>query len=272
VVHPSHVASLFWPLGLGLATGFVAGIRSSSGGLWSSDWWRTETWNRRWRGALAGGVRMAALAGALSVVGILGLAGAHPHDVRAYFSTVFAGSTVGGAGLMVMTALALPNMAVWLLVPAMGGCVEASGSGVYQTYCFVGYGGYVGHPLGGAPTPSGYPALGTAPPAFYLFALIPLVAVVLGGAIAARLGGARSRGEAATVGALAGVVFGFILLLAVVLASVVARFNGPLSLVSSGTWHFGPNPSTSFQLGLIWGAAGGALGGGLAGRTRPGAT
>jgi hypothetical protein len=262
------VASLFWPLGIGLVTGFVAGIRSSSEGLWSSDWWQTERWNRRWRGALAGGVRMAVLAAALAVAGILGLAAAHPHDVRAYFATVFGGSTVGGISLMVMTALALPNMAVWLLVPAMGGCVEASGSGVYQTYCFLGYGGYAGHPLGGPPTPSGYPALGTAPPAFYLFALIPLVAVVLGGAIAARMGGARTRGEATTVGAMAGVFFGIILLAAVVLASVTARFNGPLSLVSSGIWHFGPNPLASFQLGVLWGAAGGALGGALGGRTK----
>jgi Family of unknown function (DUF6350) len=260
-VHPSHVASLFWPLALGLAAGFVGGLRSSQGGLWSSDWWQTDTWSRRWRGVLAGGAWMAATAGVLAVAGILGLAVVRPHDVAAYFGTVFSGSILGGVALICMTALVLPNMAVWLLIPAMGGCLQVGGSGVYRAYCFVGYTAFPGHPLGGLNGPSGYPRLGDAPPAFLLFALIPLAAVLIGGAIAARRADVRTRGEGLVVGATAGVVFALLLVVAAGLASVTARFNGPLSQVATGYWQFGPNPAASFQLGLAWGMLGGALGG-----------
>jgi hypothetical protein len=262
-LHPSHVSSLFWPLATGLAAGFAGGVRSPGPSVWTSEWWQGESWNRRWRGALSGGWWMLVVAAAASFAALVGLAVARPHDTAAYFRLVSDQGPAGTVAMVVLTALAVPNMAVLTLIPAMGGCLEATGTAVYQSYCFLGYSSFAGHSLGGIPNPSGYPSLGSAPPAFSLFLLVPLVAVLLGGVRAARRAPARSRAEAAAVGSLAGVVFGAAVMVAAILATITARFNGPLFLVSTGYWRFGPNPATAAQLGLAWGLAGGALGGWL---------
>jgi uncharacterized protein DUF6350 len=267
-VHPSHVSSLFWPLAIGLAAGFAGGLRSGGESVWTSDWWKGEDWNRRWRGILAGALRMTVLGIGLSTLGLLILGAVHPHDVGTYFRTVFAGSSVTGAVLIVLTALVLPNLAVWLLIPAMGGCLEVTGSAVYQPYCFVGYGSFLGHPLPGPPEPSGFPQIGAAPHAFLLLLLIPLIAVLLGGLRAARRAEARTRAEGALAGALAGLVFAACLAMIAALAMVTTRFNGPFYIVSTGSLRYGPSPAAAFQLGLLWGVAGGAAGGWLA-RVRP---
>jgi hypothetical protein len=263
-VHPSHISSLFWPLAIGLAAGFAGGVRSDGEAVWTSDWWRGDDWSRRWRGILAGAMRMTVLSLGLSMLGLLALGAVHPHDVGTYFRTVFAGSSLAGVALIVLTALLLPNLAVWLLIPAMGGCLEVSGSGVYQPYCFVGYGSFLGHLLPGPPEPSGFPQIGAAPPAYYLLLIIPLIAVVLGGVRAARRAEAGTRAEGAVAGALAGLVFAFFLAVIAALAMASARFNGPFYVVSTGSFRYGPSPATAFQLGLLWGVAGGATGGWLA--------
>jgi len=190
---------------------------------------------------------------------------ARPHDTAAYFHTVRTQGADGGATVVVLSALALPNMAVWLIEPAMGGCLEVNGSGVFRPYCFLSYGSFAGHQVPGAPAISGFPALGGAPAAFVLFALIPLAAVVDGGIRAARSGSARSRREAAAIGALAGVVFALWFVLALALATISARLNGPLFIVSTGFWRYGPNPATGLQLALAWGVLGGLVGGWLSG-------
>jgi hypothetical protein len=42
---------------------------------------------------------------------------------------------------------------------------------------------------------------------------------------------------------------------------VTARFHGPLSYVATGYFRYGPYPPYGLELGLVWGAGGGAIGG-----------
>jgi hypothetical protein len=264
-VHPSHVSSLFWPLVIGVGAAVAGGARSAEGSVWASDWWAGESWNRRWRGVLAGGWRMSVLAFALSVAALVCLGVVHPGDTATYFRTVFAGTTLGGVVLMLLTALALPNLAVWLMIPAMGGCLEISGSAVYQPWCFVSYGSFLGNRLPGPPGPSGFPQLGSAPAWTYVLLLVPLLAVLLGGMRGAKRANARTRAEGALVGALAGLVFALVLAAVAALAMVSARFNGPFFVVGTGLLRYGPNAGAAFEIGLLWGVVGGAAGGWLTG-------
>ncbi|HXJ64693.1 MAG TPA: hypothetical protein VNN79_13140, partial [Actinomycetota bacterium] len=70
-VHPSHIASLMWPLALGAVAGFVGGVRSGPDGPWRSDWWEAEDWSRRWRASFAGGLRILLVGMGLALAGFL---------------------------------------------------------------------------------------------------------------------------------------------------------------------------------------------------------
>ncbi len=267
-LHPSHLASLFWPLALGLLMGFVGGIRSAGEEVWTSDWWETDRWNRRLRGALAGGWRMAWASMALAGVALIGLTLARLPDAGSYMDEVFSRGVTAGLSLLVLNALVVPNMVLWTLIPAMGGCLEAGGNTPHP-YCFLSYGAYPGHPTGGDPVNiQGFPNIGPAPAVFLLFVLVPLVAVVWGGLMAARSAEARTAGEGVGAGLLAGVVFAAILGLALTLAAVTATFKGPFAYPATGFFRFGPNPTHGTQLALVWGLLGGAAGGWL-GFVRP---
>jgi Family of unknown function (DUF6350) len=259
-IHPSHLASLFWPLAIAAVAGSVGGVRSAGGAMWTSDWWTTDRWNRRWRGALSGGWRMLWVGLAAAFASVLGLAAARPDVAVAYFRTTFRWGVPSGVGLLGLHAMAIPNMAAWTLVPAMGGCLEVNGTSVFEPYCFMSYSHYVGHPLPGPLNASGYPNLGGIPPGFFLFLLVPLVAVILGGMHAARKAAVRTAGEAVGVGALAGGAFALMFVAVLALAAITARFNGPIFIVSTGYWRFGPGPAAGFQLAMAWGALGGAAG------------
>jgi hypothetical protein len=64
---------------------------------------------------------------------------------------------------------------------------------------------------------------------------------------------------------MAGVVFTVWFVLAIILATISARLNGPLFIVSTGFWRYGPNPATGLQLALGWGVLGGLVGGWMSG-------
>jgi hypothetical protein len=200
---------------------------------------------------------------ALCGVALAGLALARFSDTRSYLDEVFSGGAVAGLSLLALNALVVPNMVLWLLIPAMGGCLQAGGNTAHP-YCFLSYGAYPGHPTGGIPVNlQGFPNLGPAPPVFLLFALIPLVAVVWGGVAAARSAEVRSASEAMGVGLLAGLVFAGILGLSLTLAVITATFKGPFAYPATGFFRFGPNPVHGIQLALVWGLLGGAAGGWL---------
>jgi len=269
LVYPSRLASLFWPLALGAAFGAIGGIRSVGDRIWTSDWlWASKSWGRRWRGAVAGGVWMLALGLVLSLVGLGIVLAVEGHRTASFMSQAFRPGVGIGVMAVVLALLALPNAAVWILVPAMGGCLEIGwggvGSGV-PAYCFLSYQSFFGRPLADTFNPSwGYHQLGAPPRAAFLFLLVPLVAVLGGGALAASRARVTRRAEPALVGGMAGIAFTAMFTGVLLLAEVTARFNGPLS-VAVGFFRYGPYPPYGIQLALAWGVLGGAIGGALLG-------
>jgi len=103
-------------------------------------------------------------------------------------------------------------------------------------------------------------AFGSAPAGYLLFLLAPAAATLFGGRRAA----ARSNAEgwsATGDGAAAGVVYAFLVGLGCVLASVTLSYTalGPSS--AGGRLWLGPDPVWGTVLSLLWGVAGGAIGG-----------
>jgi hypothetical protein len=255
--HPSYLAAALWPLGLAILAGFVGGFRSGTpSGV------TARPWGTRLRAAANGGAWMLAVGLILSFVGLVLLTPAAPDVARDYFRP-FDDSFLRGISVILATLLVLPNMAAWVLFPAMGSCLEVSGGffGFSGSFCFLSYSQF---PSTRAISESGLssPNLPGPPPGYFLFLLAPLVAVLIGGAIAARRSAAGSKQEAMGVGALAGLAFAVLALLAAILSTVTAKAaelgqQFPVSINA----RVGPALATTFLTALLWGVVGGALGG-----------
>ncbi len=268
VVHPSHIASLMWPLALAGVAGFVGGVRSGPGGAWASEWWESDEWPRRWHGAFAGGIRMLLVGMALSLAGFLLVAAVRNGDTAQYAGDALSGGPVAGLGVASLAVLLLPNIALWVMAPAFGGCLQiASGFGFTSgPYCAVSYGNVPTHVLPDRDIYWGLQQLGPPPAVFWLFLLVPLVAVIAGTLRGVRAGEARTGREGAFLGLLTGFVFIGLFLAALVLSTVSVRLVGPLSYIGSGYFRYGPQPFDAIQLGITWAVIGGTFVGWLAGR------
>jgi uncharacterized protein DUF6350 len=267
-IHPSYVAALLWPLALAAVAGFVGGFRSGPVDASTELVSGGERWVRRVRGAVAGGWGMIVYGLVFAFAGLLVMAVVKPDATADYFS-VFDQGALTGIVAIVATLLVLPNMAAWVLFPAMGSCVGLSGP---ISICFLSYAHFprdLGEQVAGASDPSAL-TLPSAPPGYFLFLLVPLAAVVLGGMVAARKGSASSRNEAVGLGALAGVVFAILSLITIVLASISFKISGGISPIGfSGSFRLGPELVSGVVFSLLWGVVGGALGGLWEGRTLP---
>jgi hypothetical protein len=273
LIQPAFLQALLWPLLLGIAAGFIGGLRSTP------DTDRT-TATRLLRGAVSGAVAMLAFALALAFLGLLILAALHPDMTRAYLSGMFGGGTTRGLALLALNVLALPNLCVWLLVPAMGSCVggHVSYGGASYSSCLVSYGHVATRvalrgieSLGPFATdPRQLPA---PSPGYLGFVGIPLTAALLGGYVAARTALAPTRSSASGAGVLAGGGFGLLVAGASVLAALILQVHGVPGLEGGGrplgtaTLWLGPAPLQGGLFGVAWGVLGGALGGLLAGRS-----
>ncbi|HXF37863.1 MAG TPA: hypothetical protein VNO17_11905, partial [Actinomycetota bacterium] len=172
--------------------------------------------------------------------------------------------------------LVLPNQSVLVLAPAMGGCDGLYGSGVsIDVLCTTRFPADLSAPVAGG-DPRGVlptlmlPRLETRPtPApYYLFVLVPLSSVLIGGWAAAR--GARSRPEAIAAGAAAGVAFAGALALTAHLGALRLSVSAGLGgIASGGGVLLGTEPPRVLALGLAWGVVGGGLGAALAARALP---
>jgi hypothetical protein len=267
IIHPSYVGALVWPLALAAAAGFVGGVHSEHRDGWSWLVADRETIGRRLNGVLAGGWWMTLLGLIFAFVGLLVLAVVKTHATATYFSS-FDRGTLDGILVIVATVLVLPNLAAWVLFPAMGSCIGLSGP---FSICFLSYRHFPTGP-GRLTTGADTAALNLpgAPVGFYVFLLVPLAAVLVGGAMAARRGRAASGSEAAAMGAVAGVVFAVLSAITVVLASLTVRMSGSLGgLVQDRSFRIGPELTSGVLLALVWGVAGGGLGGLWEGRSLP---
>ena len=271
LVHPAYLEAFLWPVLLGMLGGFVGGLRSTP------DTDRT-TATRLLRAAVSGAGAMFAFALALSFLGLLILAALHPDATRAYMDGMFGSGTARGLALLALNVLALPNLCVWLLVPAMGSCVGGHVwyGGASFSSCLISY----GHVATRAAL-RGIESLGPfatdprqlPPPArgYLGFLGIPIVAAALGGYVASRKALSATRPAATAAGVLAGVGFGLLVAAASLVAALVLQVHGVPGLgeggrpIGTATLWLGPAPLEGGLYGVAWGIVGGALGGLLTG-------
>jgi hypothetical protein len=272
LVAPEYLEALLWPLLIGIAAGFVGGVRSAP----DTD---RATGTRMLRGAVSGAVAMLAFALALSFLGLLILAALHPDTTRSYFDGMFGGGATRGLALLALNLLALPNLCVWLLVPAMGSCVggHVSYGGASYSSCLISYGHVATRAaLRGIETLGPFATdpreLPAPSPGHLGFMGIPLVAALLGGYVAARRASPPTRSAASGAGVVAGAGFGLLVAAASLLAALVIQVHGVPGLEGGGrpigtaTLWLGPAPLQGGLVGTAWGVLGGALGGLLAAR------
>jgi hypothetical protein len=272
---PSPVAAFLWPLGMGLVAGGLGGLASAE------RWLAPEGTGARARAVVRGGLTMTLYALLLAFVGYLIVVALNP-DLPLPFSPAFfdavASEGLGGVVLLLLVVLVIPNIAAWVLVPAMGGSLGFFIAGAsFEVLSYSRFPtGFGEGPTPFAPLP-GLPQFDTAPAPYFLFLLVPLVATLLGGWWAARRAPVRSPGQGAATGALAGVVFAAAVTGLIVLASIGIGFSGGVGgFVQTGRGHVGPPLLLGALLAVVWGVGGGALGGLLGGRrerpaTAPGA-
>jgi hypothetical protein len=253
-VHPAPLPALLWPLAMAV----VAGI---GGGVGSNATNPTGRWDRWVGAAIAGAWTMLWVGLALSFAGLLSMAAIRPQDTRAFVEALFSGGPLRGVVLAGLSILVIPNLAAWVFVPAMGGCTGVSGA---LSSCVLSYSRFPAGDihLAGPPFPSGPIDLPHAPPEYLLFLLVPLVAVLVGGAVAAQRGAGHDRWNAAALGASAGALFGALTLGVSLASQVVVRVGGgPSGFFPEGTLRAGPAIASGALIALVWGIGGGAVGG-----------
>jgi hypothetical protein len=263
-IHPSYLAAFFWPLGLAALAGFFGGFRSGGEQPWSMS-----PRGRYGRGAIQGGAWMMGLALCLAFVGLVFLAPTHPDATADYFRP-FNDKTAQGTALVAATLLVVPNLAAGLILfPAMGTCLSAGGNllGFGGSVCVI---SWTQFPSNGINAQAGLD-LPSPPAAYFLYLLVPLLAVLIGGRMAARRGGASTREQAVGIAALAGVVYGVLAVLLAVLVTVT--FKGGASIGELGgrsfNAHLGPELLPGLLWPFLWGIVGGAIGGMIEGRRLP---
>jgi hypothetical protein len=243
----------------------TAAAAAAAGGLWAVG-------GERARAVFAGGWRMLWVGLALAYGGLFVAGTLQPDEPVAlltpstarYFGSVFDRPAVGTAVVAHHLALA-PNEAVWALVPAMGGCDVVRGDEDGDLLCYGTFPRSAETALG--EPPSGF---GRAPVGYLAFLLVPAAATVLGGRGAARRASVSGRAGAA-LGAASGVVFAAALAATSLLSSVSLEYGTAVGeRAGGGSIWAGPHPVAALALGLVWGVAGGALGGATA-RLRSGA-
>jgi Family of unknown function (DUF6350) len=267
-LHPSHAASLMWPLAMAAVAGFVGGVRSSPDGAWGSEWWESDVAPRRLHAAFAGGLRTLEVGLALALAGFCVVAVVRFGETAQYVADGLSGGPGAGLGVVALGVLALPNLAIWTMAPAFGSCIQiASGFGFASgPYCALSYANAPSHHLATRNIYWALPNLGPPPHAFWLFLLVPVVAVTAGALRAVRVGEAGTSREGAKLGALAGLAFIGMFLVTMLLSTVTVRLQGPLSYVASGYLRYGPQPFDAIELGLGWAVLGGSIVGWFAGR------
>jgi hypothetical protein len=187
-------------------------------------------------------------------VGVFVVATLEPTVTRDYLDGV-TGMGGGGGVLFGYHLLAFPAQSALLFAPASGSCLEIIGEGPILELCpwrLVASG-----PAGDLFLPKPL----SLSPWLWVLSVVPFVAAVLGGRRAVT-GAAYVGGRAAGVGAGAGLIFALLALLG-------GWFAAPelvASLVPIPRVSMHPEWARTVVTALVWGAAGGAVGGWLAGR------
>jgi hypothetical protein len=234
--------------GAALWAGTLAAAGAGAGAFMETGRGRPST------AALRGGLTAYGWALVLLAMGVFVVATLEPTVTKGYVDTMN-GLGTGGGLLFGAHALAIPAQSALLLAPASGSCLEIVGQGSILQLCpwrLVGSG-----PPGGTflPVPQ------QLAPSLWLLSAMPGIAAMLGGR-RATAATAVTGGRAAGLGAAAGLVFAS--LVVVVGWFVALRFSSVL-VPGRLVWVHPAWVRTAFAA-LVWGVAGGALGGWLAGR------
>jgi hypothetical protein len=234
---PSIAGTIVWPTVLALAVGTASGLRAAEP-------------RRRWlpSGVAPGGLTALSAGLALAFAGLLVWAAVDHSATSAYLRVAFGGGVGRALAVLGGTILALPSLAVWTLSGAMGACVGVAGT---AEACRVSYQAFPLGDLGALSQP--------APLGLVAFLVVPLLATVVGGMVAARRSNAVDRRGAIAVGAAAGLVFAAATTVLAAWSTLVLEVSG--SQGSASTYRVGPFLVQTALLAVAWGVAGGAAGG-----------
>ncbi|HEX7247571.1 MAG TPA: hypothetical protein VF351_05660, partial [Actinomycetota bacterium] len=204
------------------------------------------------------GVRAFGWTIALSFVAVLAFATLRPEGLERYSVEMWSAGPQRAALYIGHQALLLPDQAMWVLAPSMGGCVSVRvDDGAHDVLCL--------DRIPRASDPAtwllselgrvdGSPPVAPMPWSAWLFVAVPTAAILLG---FRRLGRwAPTLTRAAARGLLAGALFA-VLVTATSLASTLWLDLGDGA--STRSIALGPDPVSTGVLALAWGSVGGAV-------------
>ena len=244
--------ALVFPLVLAALAGGAGGLRSA------------PPRGERGRAALSGGWVMFVAGCGLALVGILLLAAVRPAGLAAYVHGITAHGSRISLLLLGHHVLLLPNQSVFVLAPSMLACTSLHGPaadvsllcpGTLPALNFRALLGDLAAALGGARPGVASDALARPMPFQYAaFLLVPAVASVWGGRVAATQ---AARGRLVTA-ACSGVVFATLMGAAAWMSSISLTIRGTHGLPR--TFTVGPRPAMTTLAALAWGVGGGVVG------------
>jgi hypothetical protein len=260
-VQPSLLGAFFMPF---LLASLAAGAGAFQGRLLPNGRIARMT-----LAAIAGGWRAAWVAVALASIGFLIVAALNPDETRAYLD-LLPGGGLSRFFLIISTLLLVPNMGTGIAAAAMGGSINVTNLTSFRDSCaFISYmkfPGGIAEPAGAPLTECSIPIeLGPAPFQYLLFLLVPLAATFAGGWLASQRSGARDAEDGAVAGAMIALPYA----LGLWALALVARLGYS---AAAGTFPFelrlwiGPGLFSTVLLAIVWGVAGGALGGAFGAR------
>jgi hypothetical protein len=220
-------------------------------------WSLSASWQRPVACAVRAGGRAFLWAIGLSFVGVLAFASLRPEGLERYSVEVWSQGPQRAALYLGHQALLLPNQAMWVLAPSMGGCVSVRADAAARDLICL-------DRIPRGPDPAtwflaelgrvgGAPPTAPMPVTVWLFVAVPASAIVLG---------FRGLGRGATIsgavgrGVLGGLAFA-------VLVSVVSLASALWLSVADGDLTrlivLGPDPVTTGLLAAAWGVVGGVV-------------
>ncbi|HUG88012.1 MAG TPA: DUF6350 family protein [Actinomycetota bacterium] len=254
------VTAFLWPLGIALVAGGLGGYAAARrDGVGPTP--------GRFGAMVSGAWRMLAALLVGGFVGLLVLGAVNPDITASYFEFVAGGRS--GLILLLGTILAVPNLALWGVTMGMGGSIVAGdylGMEAQHVASLLEFPTEIDPSLAGGSLVGGGGVAeiptAVAPIEYFAFILLTLIALIVGGRMAAQRAGVVSAGEGLMVGAGSGVLFGIAFFGALALAGVTIGASvsqggaGQAELV-----RFGPSLLMGGLLGLVWGVVAGAIGG-----------
>ena len=269
VFKPSYISSFLWPMLLALVFGAIGGARSTHPHA-AKEWleWRfSDRWIARWRGAIAGARTTFFWSIGLSFAALLVVSAVMHGWTSRFFGAITHRGVPTGLAIVLVFLLALPNIALWVLMPSMAGCLEVGGGitppATIPPYCFLSYTNTLGHKLPNVTHDwafLGFHELGAPSTWFWLFLLVPLIAAFIGGMRAVRTAKVEQPREAFFVTFLAALLSALVMTFALAFAWVTVNSSGT-ELAVNGYLRYGPYPADGAQLAFGWSLIGGTAGG-----------